>query len=170
MEIITEQDYKTNHWQGGITRELFIYPEGSSLNDRNFDLRISSAIIEQTESVFSDFSGYTRYIMPLAGDITLGLRDQHISLQPCRLFRFSGSDKVTSCNSPGATDFNVIYRNGLPIDVQILSNAPLPPPRRLTVVFALETLTLDHKPLPQYATALLRAASTLEGTAVVIQF
>lgn len=67
---------------GGITRELMIYPEGSSLGERNFDFRISSAIIDLTESDFSDFSGYKRYILPVEGNVTLFRADEKIILSP----------------------------------------------------------------------------------------
>lgn len=59
---INQSDYKENRWSGGITRELLILPQGSSLSERNFDIRISSAVINLTKSVFSDFTNYKRYI------------------------------------------------------------------------------------------------------------
>ena len=59
MEIITPAQYKTTNWKGGTTRQIFICPADGDLSARRFDLRISSAIIEQTESNFSDFSGFT---------------------------------------------------------------------------------------------------------------
>ena len=57
MKIIQQNDYIVNKWAGGITRQLYITPNGSSLADRNFDLRISSAVIDLTSSTFSDFTG-----------------------------------------------------------------------------------------------------------------
>ncbi len=170
MDIICEKDYKTNVWQGGITHELFIHPKESSLKERNFDLRISSAIINLTESDFSDFSGYTRYIMPLEGDITLYLQDKEVSLQPGMPFLFSGNDKVKSTNSKGATDFNVIFRNHLPIDFQILSHAEIMAPPHQTVVFALENIKIDGKTVRKHDTALMNTTFQLEGTAAVIRF
>lgn len=68
---INQSDYKENRWSGGITRELLILPQGSSLSERNFDIRISSAVINLTKSVFSDFTNYKRYILPVEGSITL---------------------------------------------------------------------------------------------------
>lgn len=170
MDILRAKDYKTNTWQGGITRELFIYPAESSLKERNFDLRISSAIIHLTESEFSDFSGYTRYIMPVEGDITLYLKHQEVRLQPLQPFLFNGGDKVRSTNSPGATDFNVIFRNDLSIDFQILSHAEIPAPQHQTVVFALEDIKIDGETVMKHCTALLNTAFQLEGMAAVIRF
>ena len=72
-KIINQSDYKENRWSGGITRELLILPKGSSLSERNFDIRISSAVINLTKSVFSDFTNYKRYILPVEGSITLYL-------------------------------------------------------------------------------------------------
>ena len=58
------QNFKMNKWAGGITREVCILPaEESSLQDRNFELRVSSAVINTTESTFSDFTGFTRLIL-----------------------------------------------------------------------------------------------------------
>ena len=61
MEIITPAQYKTTNWKGGTTRQIFICPADGNLSARRFDLRISSAIIEQTESNFSDFSIHTSF-------------------------------------------------------------------------------------------------------------
>lgn len=101
MKIIHQADYKTNTWKGGITRELYITPEGSSLSDRNFDVRISSAVIDLTSSDFSDFSGYKRYILPVEGRLTLFRDERKYELSPSEPFLFSGDEAVRSENSKG---------------------------------------------------------------------
>ena len=70
-QIVRQATYKTTQWSGGITREICIFPATASLAARNFDLRISSAVIDTPESNFSDFTGYRRYLMPLSGEIVL---------------------------------------------------------------------------------------------------
>ncbi|MFR7871296.1 MAG: HutD family protein, partial [Fenollaria timonensis] len=65
-------------WKGGKTEQLCIVPEEASLQERNFDLRISSATIDLERSEFSDFTGYRRYLMKLEGDIRLLIDDKSI--------------------------------------------------------------------------------------------
>ena len=98
MEILRQENYKSSVWTGGLTREVCILPaEGCCLADRNFDVRVSSAVINVTESTFSDFTGFTRYILCLEGNIRLNV---------------DGASKVTSVNSSGAIDLNVISKKG----------------------------------------------------------
>ena len=88
MEIICKENFKTNEWAGGITREVCILPaEGSSLQDRNFELRVSSAVINATESTFSDFTGFTRQILCLEGRIMLCVEGQTVDLSNENLYK-----------------------------------------------------------------------------------
>ena len=57
-----------------------------------FDVRISSAIIDNVESEFSDFSGFTRYILPLEGEITLIKDNQRIVLSHNALYEFEDTN------------------------------------------------------------------------------
>ncbi|GAB6982921.1 HutD/Ves family protein [Prevotella dentasini] len=169
MEIIRKQDYRVNDWSGGTTRELFIHPAGSTLAARDFDIRISSAVIQQTESRFSDFSGFTRYIMPLKGDMRLTVGGETIRLQPHRLFRFSGSDEVKSENTPGAVDFNVIVRSGLAVGTAVVSSIDEPSAVGKSVVFALEDITVNGCRLPQGDTAVVDGPVRIDGLAVRVR-
>jgi environmental stress-induced protein Ves len=40
-------DQIVSQWSGGTTTQLYLQPEDSVFSDRNFDLRISTAKIEQ---------------------------------------------------------------------------------------------------------------------------
>ena len=53
MKIITQSSYKTTTWKGGVTRQIFISPADGDLSARLFDVRISSAIIDDVQSDFS---------------------------------------------------------------------------------------------------------------------
>ena len=120
MEIICKENFKTNEWAGGITREVCILPaEGSRLQDRNFELRVSSAVINTTESTFSDFTGFTRLILCLEGRITLCVEGQTIELSNDNLFEFDGAAKVSSVNTLGAVDLNVIYKRGTRVRARV---------------------------------------------------
>jgi len=169
MQIITPEQYKTTQWKGGTTRQVFISPSNGNLSTRCFNLRISSAIIEQTESSFSNFSGFTRYILPLEGEITL-LRDgRRISLSHNELYRFEGDESISSENTPGAIDFNIIVRHGIGIDVAIIQDVQLTDDRE-TVVFALDDITIDGQHIDKYSTAIGSQSFFLEGRAAIARF
>jgi len=48
-----------------------LYPSGASYAARDFELRISSATVEQTPSTFTNLPGYHRILMPLSAPLKL---------------------------------------------------------------------------------------------------
>lgn len=104
------QDHAVSTWAGGSTTELAIFPDGSSCVERNFDFRVSSATVELNESDFSDFTGYTRHIMPLEGQMALSHngKPQSSILLPCQHYIFDGSWKTHAVGT--CVDFNLIHR------------------------------------------------------------
>ena len=94
MTTLPQSSYKTTTWKGGVTRQIFISPADGDLSARQFDVRISSAIIDDVQSDFSDFSGFTRYILPLEGEITLIKEGRRIALSHNALYEFEGDEKV----------------------------------------------------------------------------
>ena len=168
MEIITQSNYKTTTWEGGVTRQVFISPSDGDLSARCFDVRISSAIIDSVESEFSDFSGFTRYILPLEGEITLIKDNQRIMLSHNALYEFEGHERVYSENTRGAVDFNVIVRHGVTVDVRILSDESFVDSPR-TVLFALEDCCVNAIAIHRHDTVLLDGPFSLEGKAVVVR-
>lgn len=110
MEFIKKEDFKTTKWSGGETSEIFIYPKDSEVSKRNFKFRISSATCNG-DSVFSDYSGFNRYILPLDGEMLLNIRDAKFTLKPYETLFFSGSDVVES-RYTGA-DYNLIMSSEL---------------------------------------------------------
>lgn len=168
MKIYRQSDYLTNEWTGGITRQLYIHPEEASLSARNFTLRISSAVIDLTESDFSDFTGYTRHIMPLEGDIQLVRNGERIVLEKDRLFRFDGSEKISSINSKGATDFNIIHRKDIEIDTKIVEDEAETDADHTTIVFALNDCGIDSIILHRHETLVTEKKTRVNGKAVII--
>ena len=168
MEIITQSKYKTTTWEGGVTRQVFISPADGDLSARCFDVRISSAIIDNVESEFSDFSGFTRYILPLEGEITLIKDNQRIVLSHNALYEFEGHERVCSENTPGAVDFNVIVRHGVTVDARILSDESFVDSPR-TILFALEDCCVNAISIHRHDTVLLDGPFSLEGKAVVVR-
>ena len=168
MEIIRKETYKTTTWKGGITRQVLIAPADGDLSARHFDLRISSAIIDDTESDFSDFTGFTRYILPLEGEIALLKDNRRIPLSHNALYRFEGDEKVGSENTQGAIDFNIIVRHGIAVEVGIVQEVQFTESRR-TVVFALEDSRIDGRLLGRHDAAILEKPFQLKGKAVVVR-
>ena len=169
MLTLTQSSYKTTTWKGGVTRQIFISPADGDLSARQFDVRISSAIIDDVQSDFSDFTGFTRYILPLEGEITLIKEGRRIALSNNTLYEFEGDEKVSSENTQGAVDFNIIVRHGISVEVGIMEDAAFMDSRR-TIVFALEDCIVEGEALSKHDTALLDEPFSLKGKAVIARF
>ena len=109
--IIPAAQLKTSTWAGGTTTELCIFPKGSVYQERNFDVRVSSARVDLDQSDFTSLPGYSRYIMPLVGALELG-HDGHdgAKLVPYQVHRFEGAWKTSSEGQ--CTDFNLMVGHG----------------------------------------------------------
>ena len=176
IQIIRQATYKTTQWSGGITREICIFPATASLAARNFDLRISSAVIDTPESNFSDFTGFLRYLMPLNGEIVLypGASESQsaaengavgeenaVKLSATDLFEFDGAQPMRSRNTPGAVDFNVIVRRDLPITARIALDNCSTLPNGRTILFALTDCLIDDA-------AICEGVYAVKGSATLI--
>lgn len=121
MKIVTEADFLISDWSGGTTTQLFIFPEGTTLAGRDFDWRISSAVIQTEESDFTPFDGYERILIPLKGKLEMehqtpnGVIRQNVN--QFELARFSGSWPTKGKGK--LTDFNLIFRPNYHPKVQI---------------------------------------------------
>lgn len=112
-KIIKREDFITTKWAGGETTQMIIYPQDSVLSQRNFLFRVSSATFTSTQSTFSDFSGYQRYILPLEGKLSV----YHEALYNRELDKyeveyFDGSWNTSSDNTLDCRDFNFIVKSG----------------------------------------------------------
>ncbi|MFB0917905.1 MAG: HutD family protein [Clostridiaceae bacterium] len=118
--ILKSDSFKRSEWSGGATTEFFIYPEGADFKDRTFDFRISSASFTSTESRFSDFTGYKRFILPLKGTLKLKHDEHHEAfLEPYQVDIFDGSWSTYSWNSLDCIDFNFIVSDKHKSDLHI---------------------------------------------------
>ena len=112
MKIIhlKSQDRMTTAWSGGTTTQFLIWPEGADYASRQFQVRISSAVVALPESDFTPLPGVLRYITPLEGGFTL----THPGKAPIVMnpldepYRFSGEED-THCVGM-ATDFNLMLK------------------------------------------------------------
>lgn len=137
-------------WKGGKTTQLCIVPENASLQERNFDLRISSATIDLERSEFSDFRGYRRYLMKLEGDITLLIDDKTIIIKRDEAFEFMGDEKVISISKEPSRDFNVIIKKDKKADISIKENEKLNT-NKGEYIFSLEKAKINGKDVYKYA-------------------
>ena len=108
ITIIPSSSFKTTQWSGGTTTELYIWPEGSSYAERRFGFRISSALVELDESVFTRLEGVKRFITPLENGFTLVVNGEAIRLERCEALEFSGEDDV-KCFGSGR-DLNLMLK------------------------------------------------------------
>ncbi len=119
FEILKPETYKKAQWRGGTTTELYIFPEGSSLQNLDFQFRISTATVEVEESTFTVFQGVSRIILPLKGTMTL----VHDNGQPKRLKPFEqdvfSGESLTKCYGK-VTDFNLMKRGSEQGTIEII--------------------------------------------------
>jgi environmental stress-induced protein Ves len=123
FEIIKTASYKKNKWSAGTTTELYIYPKGSSLQQLDFQFRISTATVETEESTFTVLLGVNRIILPLQGKLTL-VHDAEtpVHLKPYQLHSFSGNS-ITKCFGM-VTDFNLMTKGNTKGTIEIIELLP----------------------------------------------
>ncbi len=121
MKTLTETDFLISKWSGGTSTQLFISPEGATVTDRNFDWRISSALVEAEESDFTLFEGYERILIPLKGKLEMEHQTPNGTIQQnvgeFELARFSGSWPTKAKGK--VMDFNVIFKPNYHTKVQV---------------------------------------------------
>jgi uncharacterized protein len=104
---IIKTQFKTSHWSGGTTTELFIYPSNSSYQERNFAFRLSTATVNFDESEFTSLPNVSRKTMMLNGNIELTHHNQYSKkLSPFEVDEFKG-DWKTTCKGT-CIDFNLM--------------------------------------------------------------
>ncbi len=146
IRIMDRKDFTTTAWQGGETTELFIWPKGAVLADRDFKFRISSAVFTGTRSSFSDFSGYQRFILPLQGTLKLtheGLYQRELAKNEAEYF--DGSWSTLCENSLDCRDYNFIVRSDSTALLQILNQGASFECQGKTILtaYSVEPFTLD---------------------------
>ena len=140
-----KEDFVTTKWAGGETTQLIIYPQDAVLSQRNFLFRISSATFTSTESKFSDFTGYQRYILPLEGSLSVsheGLYNRN--LEKYEVEYFDGSWSTFSENTLDCRDYNFIIKNGNLAKMQVLREGEeyILKPNQIVTIFSKEDIVL----------------------------
>jgi environmental stress-induced protein Ves len=107
---------KTITWASGTSTELFVFPENGNFQTRDFEFRISTATVEAEETNFSDFSGLTRILIVLNGNLTLVHEGKYTKkLAPFDQDRFDGSWNTRSKGK--VQDFNVMFKKNYEAEV-----------------------------------------------------
>ncbi|PIC63919.1 hypothetical protein CSV79_09590 [Sporosarcina sp. P13] len=110
-KLIRKHEQITKKWSGGDTTELAIYPGEADYAKRNFQWRISSAVVEAEESIFTTLPTIDRIIMVIDGEMTLKHEGHHqIHLTPYEQDRFSGGWTTRSYGK--VRDFNLMLADG----------------------------------------------------------
>lgn len=133
------------NWSGGKTYEYFIYPKDSQYNQRNFLVRISSATIEDTPSVFTKFDYYQRYLVMLTNDLKVNINQQDKLYPKGELFKFQSSDEVLSYSQ--GDDFNLMLSQSVSSHYIEVNRGSIEMMYNLVFVFAMEdtSVLIDEK-------------------------
>lgn len=111
LQILRSKDFKTSEWQGGTTTELYLYPENGNYEKRDFEVRVSSAVVSLEASDFTKLEGVERWLMVLEGKFMLKHENQEeIYMQPYDISRFMGDLNTSSKGK--VRDFNLMLKNG----------------------------------------------------------
>lgn len=110
--IITKEKYKTTRWSGGLTHQLYIYPENADYAKRDFLFRISMAEAQVEDSDYTYLEGVDRYLVSLDGECTLTHGDgSSFQLLPFgAVAHFSG--EVPTHAHGAIRDFNLMLKGG----------------------------------------------------------
>lgn len=109
--ILKEENYHVSNWSGGKTRELALFPYGTSYLSRNFTWRLSSATCELEESKFTNLPDYDRVLMVLEGEVVLNYNgEKTVKLKELEQDAFDGAWKTTSFGK--ILDYNLMVKKG----------------------------------------------------------
>jgi environmental stress-induced protein Ves len=126
FHITDKKDWIEHSWAGGSTGEVLLLPAGAKWDARDFEIRVSSAVCRGGESVFTDFTGYTRFISPIKGHLKMhhgkgSGETSEVDLAPYEVDRFDGAWKTVS---EGAyEDFNLLVTDDFEADMCAVSAA-----------------------------------------------
>ena len=94
-QIIKREDFIVHRWSGGTTSEIFLFPPSSCWEKKDFQIRISSADCRVDGAPYSDFTGFTRHILPLRGSMHMFHEGHHeVLLNPFDVDIFDGAIMV----------------------------------------------------------------------------
>ncbi len=111
LRVISQEEFQISTWSGGTTTQIAIGPKGAQYAQRNFDWRVSSAVVELEESDFTALPQYERWITVLEGKMVLRHgQGERIALSFGRVHSFDGGAATKSWGQ--CRDFNLMLRKG----------------------------------------------------------
>ena len=111
FKILGEKERVVSKWSGGVTNQLYIYPEDGDYGKRDFKFRISIATTEIEESTFTKLENVNRVISILEGKMELEHVGHHNkTLNKYEIDRFKGEWETHSKGK--VTDFNLMIKDG----------------------------------------------------------
>ena len=113
-KIVRKENQKERFWAGGISKELYIYPDGSTI-DSPFNFRVSTATINPGEYNFTPFKGYKRLLILLSGSIKLEIDGSEYFLDALSHIFFLGDSHTSSFTEESCIDFNLIYKDNIEV-------------------------------------------------------
>lgn len=118
-KIISKNKLKTSTWQGGTTTELYIFPEESKYQERNFGFRISTAQVLLEESEFTSLPNINRELMILDGSIEIFHEHQYSKIMnKFDTDSFKGEWKTSAKGI--CTDFNIMSNENYNCKIEVL--------------------------------------------------
>jgi len=109
IQVKKNTEITCNRWAAGTTSELYIWPSHANFIARDFDFRISTATVEQAETTFTKFEGYSRELLILAGE--LKIHHENLYSKTLQVFDVDSFEGDWNTKAEGmVSDFNIIYR------------------------------------------------------------
>ena len=134
--VTRKKDVNISIWSGGSTAQLFIYPPDAVYANRTFEVRISSATVEEESSVFTHLPGYHRILMPLNAPLRLVYQDRgEVLINPMEAVEFEGEWHTTSHGI--CTDLGVMLAAGWQGNMDAGSCGTYASPPGFTGIYAL---------------------------------
>ncbi len=107
QDIFRKKDLKTSLWSGGTTTQLAIYPHDAEYKKQNFIFRISTALVTDEKSTFTELPGIFRLLMVLDGKLEINHKNKYSkTLKKFEVDKFSGDWDTNS--SGKVRDFNLM--------------------------------------------------------------
>lgn len=120
-KVISKNNLKTTTWQGGTTTELYIFPENSSYQERNFDFRISTAQVLLEESEFTSLPNIDRELMILDGSVEIFHKDHYSKrMNKFDIDSFKGDWKTSAKGT--CVDFNIMSNGNYDCKIEVITS------------------------------------------------
>lgn len=98
MNLFKIDNFKTKNYEWGTDEEYFIFPVGSSYDDKNFKIRLSRINIKSCEEGFDKTHGIRRFFVPIDKNLAINFNDSKMLIRKESTFRFKGDDNVFALN------------------------------------------------------------------------